>query len=188
MRGPSASMDWPSASIGWSPSDEATWRWPMSSTASTRPQPSGRAGTSFHRPYLQVDGRGRDRGNGDLDEAGEPVRAAQVRLFEDEDTSGIRTTQHRQTVMTGCDRGMARFPAFARGPISCVATAHPRYAQRVRQMQTAPGGEGQDQDTSTLPPRVWMLPPNWFSSPQGHRPGRGDPNPDSAAATGWRRI
>ena len=30
------------------------------------------------------------------DEAGEPVRGAQVRLFQDEDTNGIRTTRQRR--------------------------------------------------------------------------------------------
>ena len=82
------------------------------------------------------------------DEAGEPVRAAQVRLFEDEDTSGIRTTQHRQTVMTD-DRGMYEIPGLRPGAYFLVVTAHPWYAQRVRQMQ--PPAEGQDQDNSNTP-------------------------------------
>ena len=80
------------------------------------------------------------------DEAGEPVRGAQVRLFEDDDTSGIRTTRQRQTVVTD-DRGMYEIPALRTGAYFLVVTAHPWYAQRLHQMQT-PAGEGENQDQS----------------------------------------
>jgi hypothetical protein len=36
------------------------------------------------------------------DDAGEPIRRAQVHLYEDRDRDGIRSTQQLQTVMTDC--------------------------------------------------------------------------------------
>ena len=76
-----------------------------------------------------------------IDEAGEPVRNAQVRLFQDEDTNGIRTTRQRETVNTD-DRGMYELANLRPGAYFLVVTAHPWYAQRLRQMQ--PNGEEQD--------------------------------------------
>src|ERR1700691_4275243 len=46
------------------------------------------------------------------DEAGEPVRRAQVRLYEDRDLDGIQSTQEQQTVITD-DRGMYEIPNIA---------------------------------------------------------------------------
>jgi Carboxypeptidase regulatory-like domain len=75
------------------------------------------------------------------DEAGEPVRSAQVRLFQDEDTNGIRTTRQKETVMTD-DLGDYELANLQPGAYFLVVTAHPWYAQRLRQMQ--PGSDDQD--------------------------------------------
>jgi hypothetical protein len=79
------------------------------------------------------------------DEAGEPVRGAQVRLFQDEDTNGVRTTRQRETVTTD-DRGVYEISSLRPGAYFLVVTGHPWYAQRLRQMP-APG-QTQDQDNT----------------------------------------
>ena len=79
------------------------------------------------------------------DEAGEPIRGAQVRLFQDEDTNGVRTTRQRETVTTD-DRGVYEISSLRPGAYFLVVTGHPWYAQRLRQMQTP--GQTQDQDNT----------------------------------------
>ncbi len=74
------------------------------------------------------------------DEAGEPVRGAQVRLFEDQNSSGIRTTQQRHTAVTD-DRGVYELPGLKPGAYFLVVTAHPWYAQRLQE-ENAPSGGG----------------------------------------------
>jgi hypothetical protein len=66
-----------------------------------------------------------------VDEVGEPVRAAQVRLFQDQDADGIRTTQQRHAVNTD-DRGVYEIPDVRPGTYFLVATGHPWYAQHVQ--------------------------------------------------------
>jgi hypothetical protein len=75
------------------------------------------------------------------DEAGEPIRGAQVRLFEDQDLFGIRSTRQRSTVISD-DRGVYEFPEVRPGAYFLVVTARPWYAQRVRQIQQAEGEQG----------------------------------------------
>jgi protocatechuate 3,4-dioxygenase beta subunit len=62
------------------------------------------------------------------DESGEPIRGAQVRLFEDEDRNGIRNTRQRHSVVTD-DRGMYELTELRPGAYFLVVTAHPWYAQ-----------------------------------------------------------
>ena len=49
-----------------------------------------------------------------IDEAGEPIRGAQVRLYEDRVRDGIRSTQQRQTVITDDRRQWNVSPGFLR--------------------------------------------------------------------------
>jgi len=77
------------------------------------------------------------------DEAGEPVRNAQVRLFQDEDTNGIRATRQRETVVTD-DRGVYELSNLHPGSYFLVVTAHPWYSQRLRQFDSLNIGPGQD--------------------------------------------
>jgi hypothetical protein len=77
------------------------------------------------------------------DEAGEPVRSAQVRLFQDEDANGIRATRQRETVNTD-DRGMYELSNLHPGAYFLVVTAHPWYSQRLRQFEPLNGSQGQD--------------------------------------------
>jgi hypothetical protein len=79
------------------------------------------------------------------DEAGEPVRGAQVRLFQDQDTDGTRATRLRHNVMTD-DRGVYEFSGLHPGAYFLVVTAHPWYAQRLRMAQA-----GNDQGDSATP-------------------------------------
>ena len=71
------------------------------------------------------------------DEAGEPVRGAQVRLFEDQDQDGIRTTRQRHSVVSD-DRGMYEISGLRPGAYFLVVSGHPWYAQRLQ-----PPGEGE---------------------------------------------
>ncbi len=61
------------------------------------------------------------------DEAGEPIRRAQVRLYEDRERDGIRSTQQRQTVITD-DRGMYEIANIPPGNYFLSASAQPWYA------------------------------------------------------------
>jgi hypothetical protein len=61
------------------------------------------------------------------DEAGEPVRRAQVRLYEDRERDGIRSTQQRQTVITD-DRGVYEVANIPPGNYFLSASAQPWYA------------------------------------------------------------
>jgi hypothetical protein len=61
------------------------------------------------------------------DEAGEPVRRAQVHLYEDRDRDGIRSTQQRQTVLTD-DRGVYEIANIPPGNYFLSASAQPWYA------------------------------------------------------------
>jgi Carboxypeptidase regulatory-like domain len=64
------------------------------------------------------------------DEAGEPVRNAQVHLYQDQDVDGIRSTRQRQTVPTD-DRGMYEIPNIAPGNYFLSVSAQPWYATAV---------------------------------------------------------
>jgi hypothetical protein len=64
------------------------------------------------------------------DEAGEPVRGAQIRLFEDQDQDGVRSTRQRHAVVTD-DRGIYEISGLKPGAYFLVVTAHPWYAQRL---------------------------------------------------------
>ncbi len=68
------------------------------------------------------------------DEAGEPVRRAQVHLYEDRDRDGIRSTQQRQTVITD-DRGMYEIANVPPGNYFLSASAQPWYAGPAHQLQ-----------------------------------------------------
>ena len=83
------------------------------------------------------------------DEAGEPVRGAQVRLFEDQDADGIRTTQQRQMVMSD-DRGVYEISGLHPGAYFLVVTAHPWYAQRLPHMQTGGEQSGESSEMQAL--------------------------------------
>jgi hypothetical protein len=61
------------------------------------------------------------------DEAGEPIRRAQVHLYEDRDRDGIRSTQQRQTVITD-DRGMYEIANIPPGNYFLSTSAQPWYA------------------------------------------------------------
>jgi hypothetical protein len=80
-----------------------------------------------------------------LDEAGEPVRGAQVRLFQDENAQGIRATQQRETVTTD-DRGVYELRGLRPGAYFLVVTAHPWYAERLRSQ--LPADDAPDQGSS----------------------------------------
>ena len=69
------------------------------------------------------------------DEAGEPIRRAQVRLYQDRDLDGIRTTQQRQTVMTD-DRGMYEIPNIGPGNYFLSVSAQPWYASGLNGLRT----------------------------------------------------
>src|ERR1700678_3096600 len=81
------------------------------------------------------------------DEAGEPVRRAQVRLYEDRDLDGIRSTQEVQTVITD-DRGMYEIPNITPANYFLSVSAQPWYAAAVN------GGPPQIQFNSTQPGTV----------------------------------
>ncbi len=63
------------------------------------------------------------------DEAGEPVRKAQVRLFEDQDRNGTRSTRQRKAVMTD-DRGVYEIPDIAPGNYYIAVSAQPWYTRQ----------------------------------------------------------
>lgn len=79
------------------------------------------------------------------DEAGEPVRNAQVRFFHDEDTDGIRATRQRGSVTTD-DRGMYEISNLKPGAYFLVVMAHPWYSQRLQQQEGPP--QSGDENTS----------------------------------------
>ena len=61
------------------------------------------------------------------DESGEPIRRAQVHLYQDRDLDGIRSTQQRQTFITD-DRGMYEIPNIGPGNYFLSVSAQPWYA------------------------------------------------------------
>jgi hypothetical protein len=71
------------------------------------------------------------------DEAGEPVRNAQVHLYQDQDVDGIRSTRQRQTVPTD-DRGMYEIPNIAPGNYFLSVSAQPWYAAAANSLQAPP--------------------------------------------------
>jgi hypothetical protein len=90
-----------------------------------------------------------------IDEAGEPVRSAQVRLFQDEDTNGIRATRQRETVTTD-DRGVYEISNLHPGAYFLVVTAHPWYSQRLRQQGSAQAAdETQSQNLDVAYPTTY---------------------------------
>ena len=64
------------------------------------------------------------------DETGEPIRRAQVHLYEDRDLDGIRSTQQRRMFSTD-DRGMYEIPDVAPGNYLLSVSAQPWYAAGV---------------------------------------------------------
>jgi protocatechuate 3,4-dioxygenase beta subunit len=70
------------------------------------------------------------------DETGEPIRRAQVHLYEDRDMDGIRSTQQRQMFSTD-DRGMYEIPNVAPGNYFLSASAQPWYAAGVNGVHSA---------------------------------------------------
>jgi protocatechuate 3,4-dioxygenase beta subunit len=64
------------------------------------------------------------------DETGEPIRRAQVHLYQDRDIDGIRSTQQRQAFSTD-DRGMYEIPNIAPGNYFLSVSAQPWYAAGV---------------------------------------------------------
>jgi len=78
-----------------------------------------------------------------IDEAGEPVRSAQVRLFQDRDTDGIRSTQQQHAVNTD-DRGAYEIPDLRPGAYFLVVTGHPWYAHRAQQGDGNSGGDANE--------------------------------------------
>jgi Carboxypeptidase regulatory-like domain len=71
------------------------------------------------------------------DEVGDPVRRAQVKLFQDLDSNGTRTTRQRQLVQTD-DRGMYELANIGSGNYYLAVTAQPWYAHGVMR-----GGNGE---------------------------------------------
>jgi hypothetical protein len=71
------------------------------------------------------------------DEAGEPVRNAQVHLYQDQNVDGIRSTRQRQTVPTD-DRGMFELPNIAPGNYFLNVSAQPWYATPVNIVRAQP--------------------------------------------------
>ncbi len=61
------------------------------------------------------------------DEAGEPVRQAQIKLFHDQDTDGLRSTQMQATTATD-DRGSYELAGIRPGSYFLSVSAHPWYA------------------------------------------------------------
>jgi hypothetical protein len=70
------------------------------------------------------------------DESGEPIRRAQVHLYEDRDRDGTRSTQQRQTVITD-DRGMYEIANIPPGNYFLSATAQPWYAGPANRLRSA---------------------------------------------------
>jgi protocatechuate 3,4-dioxygenase beta subunit len=64
------------------------------------------------------------------DEAGEPIRRAQVHLYQDRNLDGIRSTQQRQMVITD-DLGIYEIPNIAPGNYFLSVSAQPWYATGV---------------------------------------------------------
>jgi hypothetical protein len=64
------------------------------------------------------------------DERGEPVRGAEVRLFEDQDREGIRSTAMRQMAITD-DRGIYEIDNIAPGNYYVAVSAQPWYKQQI---------------------------------------------------------
>ncbi len=84
------------------------------------------------------------------DEAGEPVRGAQVKLFEDRDREGVRSTQQRQTVVTD-DRGMYEIPNIAPANYFLAVSAQPWYARGAGpHINNPPGGAEESETASQL--------------------------------------
>ena len=77
------------------------------------------------------------------DEAGEPVRSAQVRLFEDQDRDGSRSTRPHAAVATD-DRGMYEIARISPGNYYIAVTAQPWYAQRAPHLEGAPPAASSD--------------------------------------------
>jgi protocatechuate 3,4-dioxygenase beta subunit len=75
------------------------------------------------------------------DDAGEPVRQAQVKLFRDQDTDGIRSTQAASGTLTD-DRGAYEIADIQPGAYFLSVSARPWYAIQ----QHAPPGAGSDGD------------------------------------------
>ncbi len=82
-----------------------------------------------------------------MDERGEPVRGAQVRLFKDQDNLGLRSTEERQRVMTD-DRGIYELSHIDPGNYYVSVSAQPWYAQRAQPMQ--PDHPQEDDSNSAL--------------------------------------
>jgi hypothetical protein len=68
-----------------------------------------------------------------MDESGEPVRQAQIKLFRDQDMEGIRSTQQQRVIMTD-DRGVYEIAAIPPGAYFLSASARPWYAMQQHGM------------------------------------------------------
>jgi Carboxypeptidase regulatory-like domain len=69
-----------------------------------------------------------------IDDAGDPIRRAQVRLYEDRERDGIRSTRQRQTVVTD-DRGMYEIADVPPGNYFLSASAQPWYAEATNRQR-----------------------------------------------------
>ncbi len=74
------------------------------------------------------------------DEAGEPVRKAQVRLYEDRDLDGIQSTEQVQAVITD-DLGMYEMPNIAPANYFLSVSAQPWYAAAANGPMQATNGQ-----------------------------------------------
>jgi protocatechuate 3,4-dioxygenase beta subunit len=84
------------------------------------------------------------------DETGEPIRRAQVRLYEDRDMDGIRSTQQGQTVSTD-DRGVYEMPNIGPGNYFLSASAQPWYAAGMNGVHSpVQSNDGQSSPDSAL--------------------------------------
>jgi hypothetical protein len=70
------------------------------------------------------------------DEAGEPVRGAQIKLFRDQDTEGIRSTQQQGAVSTD-DRGVFEIADIGPGAYFLSVSAQPWYARQQHSLPAA---------------------------------------------------
>jgi Carboxypeptidase regulatory-like domain len=79
------------------------------------------------------------------DDRGEPLRGAQVRLFEDQDRIGIRSTEMRQMAVTD-DRGIYEISNIGPGNYYLAVSAQPWYARHPQRQN----GEPEDESVSPL--------------------------------------
>jgi Carboxypeptidase regulatory-like domain len=81
------------------------------------------------------------------DNAGEPVRGAQVRMFEDQDLDGIHATRARHVATTD-DRGVYELVGIRPGAYFLVVTAQPWYAQAISLIGEEPSRQARELDVA----------------------------------------